>query len=244
VEIIIAILGGLILVYFGVRYFSKPVSSEVFHPMISNTEENFQSEPIISYSLLVADVKSQRLIEVQSPKDYPHHYGILNGQHIELHWNVLNADFISIEGIGYVNAVGRKSYFPAQHTKYKISAKNRYHSAELEIVVHVFPVPVMETIFSPIPDLTHSRIELNREPISVLPKPGVLPFPDLQIPLDQELAASKPAAIPFRKNLIKAEQTSTEYRSFKTRLFNLMENRVKKNYKLTDIIRTIRKHYE
>ena len=213
----------------------------------NSKEENYLNEPIISYSVLVADVKTQRLLEIKSPEDYPHHYGILNGQHFELHWNVINADFISIDSVGYVQAVGKKSFFPLQHTQYTITAKNRNHSAEQEFVVHVFPVPLMEMVFAPLPDLTHSKIELNINPVPIIAKPDITAFPSMQIPsaieIQKNLRAQKPEVLHLQKELIQPLYQKKEYKSFKIKLFDLMENRVKNNYKLTDIIRTIRKHY-
>lgn len=206
------------------------------------------TEPIISYSLYVTDVRQNRRVELKSFRDFPHQYGILQGQAIELHWNVLNADWISIEGVGFVQAIGKKELFPKQHTAYKLIAKNRNYNNEVSFLVRVFPVPVMEKLIVPMPELKNHTIELFKTAVPVINKPDLIRFPSFQIPgvihLQRDRAITQPELITFNTDLISPAINKDGYASFKSRLFDKLENTFKDNYKIKDIVQTIRKHYE
>ncbi len=111
------------------------------------------NEPIISYSIYTVDTKLNHRFLNYAHKDFPNHFGILNHQYIEIDWNVINADFISIDGVGLVKAVGRKSFYPTENTKYVIHAKNKEYTLEQEIYVRIFPVHVSEKLFASVPSI-------------------------------------------------------------------------------------------
>ena len=191
---------------------------------------------------------------MQAPNEFLNQFGILNGQTIELHWNVLNADWISIDGVGFVQAIGKKEFYPSSNTKYKLTAKNRNHAVEQEFFVRVFPIPVMEKLKVPMPDITSNNIHLFTTPIRVIEKPISANFPSFQLPsvieIGKKNTTEKPSKIllnigevPLRR-MAERNDNTREYRSFKTNLFNTMENTFRDNYKVKDIIQTIRKHYE
>ena len=114
------------------------------------TLEN-SNEPIISYSVYTVDTKLNQRFLNYTHNHFPHHFGILKHQQIELDWNVLNADFISIEGVGLVKAVGRKTFYPTANTKYIIRAKNKEYDIQQEIFIRVFPVHVADHLMAKIP---------------------------------------------------------------------------------------------
>ena len=210
------------------------------------------SEPIISYTLYVLDTRLNKRMEMQSPKEFSNQYGILNGQTIELHWNVLNADWISINGVGFVQAIGKKEFYPTENTKYKISAKNRNYADEKEFFVRVFPVPVMEKLMVPMPEISTNNIELFKTQIPVINKLDMINFPSLQIPsviqIQRENVVEKPTFLKFQTleklNKIPHFIRNDSGTSFKSKIFDRLENSFKDNYKIKDIIQTIRKHYD
>jgi hypothetical protein len=223
-----------------------------------NTLESIQAplspdhilEPIISYSLYVLDTRSNKRIEMHAPEEFSNQFGILSGQSVELHWNVLNADWISIDGVGFVQAIGRKEFYPSANTKYRIIAKNRHHSSETQFYVRVFPVPVMEKLFVPVPELLSGNIHLYKSPVPSLKKFIKPEYPTLNIPSIIEInrinIAQKPVMLqPDKEQISKLFQTDKkDYASFKARMFDRMDAMFKDNYKIRDIIQTIRKHYE
>ncbi|MDB5226417.1 MAG: Serine/threonine protein kinase [Bacteroidota bacterium] len=207
------------------------------------------AEPIIFYSLYILDSRINRRIELQAPEEFTNQFAILNGQTIELHWNVLNADWISIQGVGFVQAIGKKEFYPEVNTQYKITAKNRNHIAEREFFVRVFPVPVLEKLLVPMPELSSHQIHLFRQPLSVIGKPSLANFPSLKIPSMMEIGKDNSVAPPQKVLMDKtlllfSKDKGGNYTSFKSNLFDKLENKFKENYKLKDIIHTIRKHYE
>jgi hypothetical protein len=238
----------LIVVFLlGWIYFSRKskhiVSTDNF---VQASDEDPMNEPVIHYSLFLLDTRQNRRIEMQAPKEFPNQFGLLSGQSFEMHWNVLNADWISIEGAGFVQAIGIKECHPAENTKYKITAKNRNHTAEQEFFVRVFPVPVMEKYFVPMPEISTNTISLFKTQIPVIQKPDVIKFPSLQIPgiiqIQRDHTAVKPVRIPLDAvpNKVRVNSAGT----FKSKIFDKLEDLFKDNYKIKDIIKTIRKHYD
>ena len=248
----------LVLAVFGIallwKIFSKNKDLDIFQP--KETSDNL-SEPIISYTLYALDTRLNRRIEMQSPKEFNNQYGVLNGQTIELHWNIINADWISIEGVGYVQAIGKKEFYPIENTQYKIIAKNRNHTEEITFFVRVFPVPVMEKLMVKMPEITRNNIDLFKTQIPTIQRLDSINFPTFQMPsviqIKRDHTAVKPKMIAL--NEIVSQQTAHKKNakdsvgnenksSFKSTLFDKMENLFKDNYKIKDIVQTIRKHYE
>lgn len=238
---------GIVFIW---RKYSKNDAVETFQP--KELSDNL-SEPIISYTLYVIDVRANRRMEIQAPKEFPNQFGILNGQTIELHWNVLNADWISIDGVGFVQAIGKKELYPTQNTQYKITAKNRNLIEEITFFVRVFPLPVMEKLLVKMPDITIHNIELFKTQIPTIKQIDSINFPTLQIPsviqIQKDHTDVKPIHLKFDileklKEIPHLVRNDKGVVTFKSRLFDKMENVFKDNYKVKDIIQTIRKHYE
>lgn len=145
------------------------------------------NEPIISYSIYTVDPILQQRFLNYALNDFPHHFGILKQQQIELDWNVLNADFISIEGIGLVKAVGRKTFYPTDNSKYIIRAKNKDYDIQQEIFIRVFPVHIADNLFAKIPS-----VQLKNE--IEIPKMNEIPTIDISIP-KPIISSSKPNLI-------------------------------------------------
>lgn len=223
---------------------------------LNETADNL-AEPIISYTLYALDTRLNRRVEMQAPNEFRNQYGILNGQTIELHWNILNADWISIEGIGFVQAIGKKEFYPTKNTQYKIIAKNRNHTEEITFFVRVFPFPVMEKLLVKMPEITKNNIELFKTQIPIIKRLESINFPTFQIPsviqINRDHTAVKPKVIALNEIVRQQIPTKKDFigftgnekkESFKSKLFDKMENSFKDNYKIKDIIQTIRKHYD
>jgi serine/threonine protein kinase len=110
---------------------------------------------------------------------------IISGQKGRLSWNVVNARSIEINnGIGKVSKKGSISICPSQNTIYKLSASGHAGNVEQEISVKIFPTPIIESIFVPMPDFK-SGINLNPIQISS-PKIDVsINMPDFNFNLPQ-----------------------------------------------------------
>ncbi len=205
------------------------------------------SQPIISYTLYVLDTRNGRRLQMYAPEEFSNQFGILQGQLVELHWNVLNADWISIDGVGYVQAIGVKEFYPEKNTRYKIMARNRNFSTEQEFFVRVFPVPVMEKLSVPMPEISLTNISLFSSPVPSIGKPIAKNFPNLNIPsvieISKENFKVKPQVLPLQK-INKSPLGDLGVKSFKTKLFDRLEDAFNENYKVRDILQTIRKHYE
>jgi len=111
------------------------------------------SEPIISYSLFTVDNTTDCRFINQASADFPHHFGILKNQFIEIDWNIINADWISIEGVGYVQSIGKMAFYPVENTVYKLKAKNKEIEMEQAIYVRVFPVNINAELFEKVPEI-------------------------------------------------------------------------------------------
>ncbi len=179
------------------------------------TLEN-SNEPIISYSVYTVDTKLNQRFLNYAHNHFPHHFGILKHQQIELDWNVLNADFISIEGVGLVKAVGRKTFYPTANTKYLIRAKNKEYDIQQEIFIRVFPVHVADHLAAKIPSLQiKNEIEITKiNSISkfdlTIAKPTInSPKPNL-ISLNEAMKTHEKNAFSFAKLINYFKQKKTD----------------------------------
>jgi hypothetical protein len=94
---------------------------------------------------------------------------IISGTSAKLSWEVENAYKVKIDnGIGDVAIKGSISICPSQNTIYKLTASGYGENAIQEIIIRIFPTPIIESLKVPIPDF-ESRINLNPILIS-LPK--------------------------------------------------------------------------
>lgn len=131
-----------------------------------NSSEEHLIEPIISTSFYTVDVRlNHRYLNYTHP-DYPNHIGILQGQYIEIDWNIFNADLITISGVGLVKSVGRKAFYPKENTTYTITARNKEYEVVQTIFVRVFPQQITTQLFSKQPNI---RIKSEQVVKSVQP---------------------------------------------------------------------------
>ena len=80
---------------------------------------------------------------------------------VTISWIVENAKKIEINnGVGEVNAKGHKTMLHDQNTLYQITAWGEMSFVTKEIVVKVFPTPIIESLLVPMPDF-ESRINLD-----------------------------------------------------------------------------------
>lgn len=180
--IILAIILGF---FFYLRRNNKPTPKDVSIP-IAATEEDL-NEPIFSYSVYTVDpILNHRYLNY-THKDFPNHVGILKGQYLEIEWNILNADLISISGVGLVKAVGRKAFYPTGSTQYTITAKNKEYELSQTIYVRVFPLNVSEHLITKTPN-----IRIQSQQISISPDVMQLPVFTVDKPV---LNTAKPRAV-------------------------------------------------
>lgn len=80
---------------------------------------------------------------------------------VTISWRVENAKKIEINnGVGEVNEVGHKIILHDKSTLYQLTAWGELSSVTDEIVVKVFPTPIIESLKIPMPDFT-SRFSLS-----------------------------------------------------------------------------------
>ncbi len=128
-----------------------------------NNEENL-NEPIFSYSVYTVDAVLNHRYLNYTHKDFPNHVGILKGQYLEIEWNILNADLITISGVGLVKAVGRKAFYPTGNTTYTITAKNKEYELSQTIYVRVFPLNVSDHLITKIPSVRIQSQQFTKTP--------------------------------------------------------------------------------
>ena len=150
---------ALAAVYF---FRKKPAPKDVSIPLITN-EENL-NEPIFSYSVYTVDAVLNHRYLNYTHKDFPNHVGILKGQYLEIEWNILNADLITISGVGLVKAVGRKAFYPTGNTTYTITAKNKEYELSQTIYVRVFPLSVSDHLITKTLDIRIQSQQITKTP--------------------------------------------------------------------------------
>lgn len=187
----IIILAIILCLFFFLRRKNKPAPKDVELPSFNN-EENL-NEPIFSYSVYTVDVVLNHRYLNYTHKDFPNHVGILKGQYLEIEWNILNADLITISGIGLVKAVGRKAFYPSSATQYTITAKNKEYELSQTIYVRVFPVNTTEHLFTRMPN-----VRIQSQQMTTTPEVTKLPAFTVDKPV---LNAVKPAAISLHEVL-------------------------------------------
>lgn len=148
---------------------------------------------------------------------------VISGQKILLSWEVTNALEITINnGIGKVNNTkGRVEIYPNQNISYKIHAKGIGGEVEQELLVKIFPTPIIESIKVPMPDFK-SRVNLSS---IVLKSPNIdvsIELPDFNLSVPEYVTPKIPL------NKIKPKYNS------KTSIFNFSKlyERVRKKSKL------------
>jgi hypothetical protein len=173
--ITIIILASILCLFFFLRRKNKSAPKDVMLPSFNN-EENL-NEPIFSYSIYTVDAVLNHRYLNYTHKDFPNHVGILKGQYLEIEWNIINADLITISGVGLVKAVGRKAFYPTGNTTYTITAKNKEYEMSQTIYVRVFPLAVTDNLFTKTPNIRiqsqqiTKTPELTKQPLFTIDKP-------------------------------------------------------------------------
>lgn len=184
----------LIALALGAFYFfrKKAKPKDVDLAALNTAEENFL-EPIISYSIYTVDANLNHRYLNYTHKDFPNHVGILKGQYLEIDWNIINADLITISGVGLVKAVGRKAFYPVENTSYTITAKNKEYEIQQTIYVRIFPQHVTDKLLTVQPS-----IRIQSQQISKTPELTKLPVLTIEKPL---LNTKKPSAVSLHEVL-------------------------------------------
>lgn len=154
----------IVLAIAAVYFFrGKPTPKDV-HLAAFNTNEENLNEPIFSYSVYTVDsVLNHRYLNY-THKDFPNHVGILKGQYLEIEWNIINADLITISGVGLVKAVGRKAFYPTGNTTYTITAKNKDYEINQTIHVRVFPQHFTDKLLTTQPTIRIQSHQITKTP--------------------------------------------------------------------------------
>lgn len=152
---------ALVAVYF---FRKKPTPKDVNLATLNNNDENL-SEPIFSYSIYTVDAVLNHRYLNYTHKDFPNHVGILKGQYLEIEWNIINADLITISGVGLVKAVGRKAFYPTGNTTYTITAINKEYEMSQMIYVRVFPLAVTDNLFTKTPNIRIQSQQITKTPV-------------------------------------------------------------------------------
>lgn len=180
---------------------------------------------------------------------------LIRSQSTCLNWIVENAEKVIISPkIGEVKSIGNAKINPSESVVYTLVAIDLLgFETKKEVSINVYPTPILEHIQIPTP--VDIRIEAVFETLShqipstlnfKISKNGIFDFPKLQT-LNTAYEQPKPTI----KQLSETLKVSTNdlYRSigevenFKMRLFDWLEKRFVNNSKITEVIKTIRKHY-
>ncbi len=191
--ILAIIIGG----FYIVKKYKKRSPKTIDVSPNATTDENL-NEPIISYSIYTVDTVLNHRYLNYTHKDFPNHVGILKGQYLEIDWNIINADLITISGIGLVKAVGRKAFYPTQNTSYLITAKNGATEVQVTIFVRIFPQTISDKL-----KIDKPTIQSSYQQIIMPPTVSALPSFEIEKPV---FKASKPDVTPLQdvlKNKIK-----------------------------------------
>jgi hypothetical protein len=119
---------------------------------------------------------------------------LLEGRPVRLTWRVAGSRWAHVDnGIGEVGETGTCQVFPTASTAYTLTARARGGETLTENVsVHVLPIPRLETVFVPAPELSHTVILRNLH----VPAPSVrlagprirVAAPAFRVPLALSLA--------------------------------------------------------
>jgi hypothetical protein len=93
---------------------------------------------------------------------------------------------ITISGVGLVNAVGRKAFYPTENTIYTITAKNKEYEIHQMIHVRIFPQHFTDKLLSVTPN-----IRIQSQQITKTPELTKLPVFTIEKPI---LNRAKPSA--------------------------------------------------
>lgn len=85
---------------------------------------------------------------------------VIKGVPVELTWEVDNAHTVEISGIGNVSKSGNKALYPDKDILVKLTATGHFGVVDEEILISVFPTPVMETLMVPMPEFS-SRVNFK-----------------------------------------------------------------------------------
>jgi hypothetical protein len=183
---------------------------------------------------------------------------IIRTQTAQLDWSVENAETINIEPfIGIVESKGSRTVNPFDSTTYRITASGLTESTTKtkEVKLNVYPTPTLEKLQIPTP--TNIRLEASFEN-SRIDMPSFLDFDSIEkfsfnVPkikkLNSKIIPNTPSVknlseiLKIPKNELYASIGESENK-LKSRLFNGLEYLFKKNPKMHDVIKTIRKNYE
>ena len=188
---------------------------------------------------------------------------IIKSQSIEISWNIEHA--VSAEITPYIGAIKLKGSIklnPDESTTYTLTAKGVLKNTSKTISVSVYPTPVLERL--KVPSAPEIHLEANfqlakMEVPKIFNKKGIedlnLRFPKIQS-IKKEFIPSRPSidlavkifeVTPQQLRDNKIETLSPFGRKmyhFKSQTFNTLQRIFRSNPKITDIIKTIRKHYE
>lgn len=188
---------------------------------------------------------------------------IIQSQQAILSWNSKNTISVDIQpSIGVVKLFGSVTINPFESTTYQITAKGVLKDIVKNVSISVYPTPILEKLRVPkAPDIRlEANFQLEKMEVPDIFKTSILEkwshrFPRLQM-IKSEFIPQRPKF----KDAVEAFQITDKQinenklktirpidrlvNKLKTNSFNVLERSFRNNRKMTDIIKTIRKHYE
>lgn len=188
---------------------------------------------------------------------------ILRSQQASISWKVKHAESISIAPtIGTVDKEGTRSVNPFESTTYTLTAKGLKREISKSVSINVYPTPVLERLLIPTPSNIRLEASFEKSKVEV---PSIFHlssiesftfnFPKIK-KIKSEFIPNQPTVRRAKEvfgissktlrenNVNELKPFARRLYQFKTNTFNRLEKVFRRNPKMTDIIKTIRKHYE
>lgn len=131
----------------------KPLFNTIYKLIITALDNS----SIIEKELTVEVFEKPKIIFFNAEPDV-----VLDCVPVTLSWNVENAKRVTIDnGIGEVEAIGtKKSLLQKNRTFFTLTAQGELSDCSQEVIVRLFPTPIIESLKIPMPDFT-SRFSLS-----------------------------------------------------------------------------------
>ena len=107
--------------------------------------------PDVHYKIFAYDHRLKDYIEVLSPKEFPHHYGITHKQPVRIEWEVKHAEQVKVGDTLYSEATGSAVFMITESATIPIIGIFGETQKKKEVFIKVFPVPAIQHIHIPLP---------------------------------------------------------------------------------------------
>lgn len=215
-------------------YQQKPESKSIQLP---KNEKDDSDTPNLEYTLFALDTQHQQKIKLEALPNFPNHYGIIKGQVLEFSWQCINIQKIEIADLGFINHIGVHQYFKTENFAIHITLYHQDQTIKQSIYIHVFPVPVLNKIIIPTPQIqppifssfNQSRLQITLPTIDI---------PSISQTIDHT-AVPKPIVV----NKLIIKQDNVDFFTTKMSVLNQLEHEYKDYKNLNNIIKDTKKLY-